>query len=223
MNREKNVSRGQTALAAVGFLAVIAAIGGSALAVGLVPVGFGLMAGAGGLFVGMLFVVRDLLHQWLSITIITALIFGAGLSQLFFLEGGAISQQVVIANILTLIGATTAQAVWFTWSRRRAERFSREFDVGSWWWLHTVLISSLLFGVTLQSLLFLAFAPQVYTSTSLFWGAVLLKTYGVALTVTASVVGAFLFNRRESRASRATMMDPAYAPVVGIRSRSRVA
>jgi len=223
MTREQRVSRGQTALAAFGFVAVVGAIAGAALQLGQVPVGFGLTAGAGGLFVGVLFVVRDLLHQWLSIAWITLLVFACGIPQIFFI-GPDISQEIVLANVVTLIGATTAQAVWFGRAKRRA---GGQLDTGSWEWLRVVAVSSLVFGMLVQTALFGVFVPQIFDQslpggTSLV-GSMLIKTYGVSITVAAAVVGAYFANRRRSREARFEMRDPRYAPVVSIRSKSKIA
>ena len=144
----------------IGYVFCIVAANATLALVGLVPVGFGLMAPAGVLWAGLALTMRDLVQDRLGRRpVVGAIVLGAGLSWL-------ISPAFAIASGLAFLVSELADFAVYTPMRRRS-------------WLGAIALSNTV-GLLVDSVLFLWLA---FGSLEFLAGLVLGKVWVTLATV----------------------------------------
>ena len=144
----------------IGYIATIFAANWAIATLGLVPVGFGLLAPAGVYFAGLAFTLRDLTQDRLGrIWTVVAILAGAALSAL-------VSPQFALASGAAFLFSETADFLVYTPLREHH-------------WLGAVVASNLV-GLTIDSLLFLWLA---FGSLDFLPGQVVGKAWMTVLAV----------------------------------------
>lgn len=162
-------------IALAGYVFCIVAANATLALVGLIPVGFGLMAPAGVLWAGLSLTMRDLAHDQLGRWgVLAAILAGAGLSWL-------ISPSFALASGTAFLVSELADFAVYAPIRRHR-------------WLTAVALSNTV-GLLVDSCLFLWLA---FGSLDFLAGLVLAKVY-----VTVVTVAALWFWRRNRQPARA--------------------
>jgi uncharacterized PurR-regulated membrane protein YhhQ (DUF165 family) len=153
-------------VAALGYIATIFAANWLIAHVGIVHVGFGLMAPAGVYAVGVAFTLRDITHRTLGpLFTVAAILIGASLSYL-------VSPAFAAASAVAFLASELADFAVYTPLERRS-------------WLGAVALSNTV-GLVVDSVLFLTIA---FGSLEFFWGQVVGKAWMTLLAVLLLAVG----------------------------------
>lgn len=147
-------------IALIGYVLTIILANVAIMMFGIVPVGFGLMAPAGVYFAGLVFSLRDALHETLGRRwVVAAILFGATIS-------AALSPQLALASGLAFLFSELADFAVYTPLRERNR-------------LGAVVASNTV-GVVVDSALFLWMA---FGSLQFLAGQIVGKSWMTALTV----------------------------------------
>ena len=160
----------------IAYVACIVAANLALTLVGIVPVGFGLMAPAGVYFAGLTFTLRDLVQDRLGRRwTVGAILAGAAISALF-------SRQLALASGAAFLLSELADFAVYTPLKDRR-------------WL-TAVVASNIVGAVVDSALFLALA---FGSLDFLAGQVVGKLWMTAVVVLAAMAGRRYFRRQLHR------------------------